>query len=146
MKLLLFIRSTKNHILLKLKRLISTLLHRHQFLLKCYLFVAMTRKRTRTNALPSCAIWRVVIDEPFCLSHGLSIHPPVTPQDYQPPGFKEADSDTLEFGKEMVELTMGQVATPFHSLKVDMSTERHRLEQVIETKLETGAEIQIYIK
>nr|XP_040020989.1 HORMA domain-containing protein 1 isoform X1 [Gasterosteus aculeatus aculeatus] len=66
----------------------------------------------------------------ICLNMKLDYYENVTPQDYQPPGFKEADSDTLEFGKEMVELTMGQVATPFHSLKVDMSTERHRLEQV----------------
>ncbi|XP_075996235.1 HORMA domain-containing protein 1 [Genypterus blacodes] len=56
----------------------------------------------------------------------------VTPQDYQPPGFKEADSDAMEFEKEPVKLTMGEVATPFHRLRVDMATERHRLEQVEE--------------
>lgn len=54
----------------------------------------------------------------------------VTPQDYQPPGFKEADSDTLVFEKEPVKLTMGEVATPYHHLKVHMATERQRLEQV----------------
>ncbi|KAL6109696.1 hormad1 [Pungitius sinensis] len=66
----------------------------------------------------------------ICLNMKLAYYENVTPQDYQPPGFKEADADTLEFGTEMVELTMGQVATPFHSLRVDMTTERHRLEQV----------------
>ncbi|KAM8870915.1 HORMA domain-containing protein 1 [Spinachia spinachia] len=66
----------------------------------------------------------------ICLNMKLAYYENVTPQDYQPPGFKEADAFTLEFGKEMVELTMGQVATPFHSLKVDMATETHRLEQV----------------
>lgn len=54
----------------------------------------------------------------------------VTPQDYQPPGFKEAESDTFVFGKEPVKLTMGEVVTPYHSLKLGMATERHRLEQV----------------
>ena len=54
----------------------------------------------------------------------------VTPEDYQPPGFKEGDSDSIEFEKEPVRLTMGEVATPFHTLKMDVTTERGRLEQV----------------
>lgn len=56
--------------------------------------------------------------------------PAVTPRDYQPPGFKEAESDTFFFEKEPVKLTMGAVVTPFHCLKLGMATERHRLEQV----------------
>lgn len=54
----------------------------------------------------------------------------VTPQDYQPPGFKEAESDIFVFAKEPVKLAMGEVVTPYHSLKLGMATERHRLEQV----------------
>lgn len=54
----------------------------------------------------------------------------VTPQDYQPPGFKEADCETMMFEKEPVKLTMGEVVTPYHTLKLDMATERQRLEQV----------------
>lgn len=54
----------------------------------------------------------------------------VTPQDYEPPGFKEAEGDTLVFEKEPVKLTMGEVVTPYHTLKLGMATERHRLEQV----------------
>lgn len=54
----------------------------------------------------------------------------VTPQDYQPQGFKEAESETFVFEKEPVKLTMGEVVTPYHSLKLGMATERHRLEQV----------------
>lgn len=54
----------------------------------------------------------------------------VTPQDYQPPGFKEADGDTMVFEEEPVKLTMGEVVTPYHTLKLDMATERQRLEQV----------------
>lgn len=53
----------------------------------------------------------------------------VTPHDYQPPGFKEGES-MLVFQKEPVNLTMGEVVTPFHTLKVDVTTERERLEQV----------------
>lgn len=73
----------------------------------------------------------------YCSSVCLSVSVPVTPQDYQPPGFKESDGDTLEFEKEPVKLTMGEVVTPFHTLKLDMATERQRLEQVKEKKHET---------
>lgn len=55
---------------------------------------------------------------------------PVTPQEYQPPGFKEGTSDGITFEKEGVRLTMGEVVTPFHTLKVDVTTERERLERV----------------
>ncbi|XP_054478067.1 HORMA domain-containing protein 1 isoform X2 [Anoplopoma fimbria] len=65
-----------------------------------------------------------------CLNMKLAYYDNVTPQDYQPPGFKESDGDTLEFEKEPVKLTMGEVVTPFHTLKLDMATERQRLEQV----------------
>ncbi|KAI4811997.1 hypothetical protein KUCAC02_014854 [Chaenocephalus aceratus] len=53
--------------------------------------------------------------------------------DYQPPGFKDADGDAMEFEKEPVQLTMGEVLTPYHTLKLDMATERQRLEQVEES-------------
>lgn len=59
-----------------------------------------------------------------------SLCPAVTPQDYQPPGFKEADGDTMVFEEEPVKLSMGEVVTPYHTLKLDMATERQRLEQV----------------
>ncbi|XP_063736417.1 HORMA domain-containing protein 1 isoform X2 [Eleginops maclovinus] len=67
-----------------------------------------------------------------CLNMKLSYYN-VTPQDYQPPGFKDADGDTMEFEKEPVQLTMGEVNTPYHTLKLDMATERQRLEQVEES-------------
>ncbi|XP_038566454.1 HORMA domain-containing protein 1 isoform X1 [Micropterus salmoides] len=68
-----------------------------------------------------------------CLNMKLAYYDNATPQDYQPPGFKEADGDTMEFEKEPVKLTMGEVTTPFHTLKLDMATERQRLEQVEES-------------
>ncbi|XP_030641174.1 HORMA domain-containing protein 1 [Chanos chanos] len=65
-----------------------------------------------------------------CLNMKLSYYDEVTPQEYQPPGFKEGDSNTMFFEKEPVSLTMGEVSTPFHSLRVEVTTERERLEQV----------------
>ncbi|XP_014056301.1 HORMA domain-containing protein 1 isoform X4 [Salmo salar] len=65
-----------------------------------------------------------------CLNMKLSYYDDVTPQDYHPPGFMEGDGDSMQFEKEPVNLTMGEVVTPFHTLKVDVTTERERLEQV----------------
>uniref|UniRef100_A0A8C9RKD2 HORMA domain containing 1 n=2 Tax=Scleropages formosus TaxID=113540 RepID=A0A8C9RKD2_SCLFO len=64
------------------------------------------------------------------LNMKLSYYDDVTPHEYQPPGFKEGDSDGLVFETEPVHLTMGEVVTPFHVLKVDVTTERERLEQI----------------
>lgn len=68
-----------------------------------------------------------------CLNMKLSYYEDVTPQNYQPPGFKEADSDSMEFEREPVKLNMGEVVTQYHTLKLDMATERQRLEQVEES-------------
>ncbi|XP_042345736.1 HORMA domain-containing protein 1 [Plectropomus leopardus] len=73
------------------------------------------------------------LPDTVCLNMKLSYYENVTPDNYQPPGFREADGNTLEFEREPVKLTMGEVLTPFHSLKLDMGTESHRLEQVEET-------------
>ncbi|KAL4646756.1 HORMA domain-containing protein 1 isoform X1 [Arapaima gigas] len=64
------------------------------------------------------------------LNMKLSYYDDVTPQEYQPPGFKEGGTDGLVFEKDPIHLTMGEVLTPFHILKVDVTTERERLEQI----------------
>lgn len=68
-----------------------------------------------------------------CLNMKLAYYNDVTPQDYQPLGFKEADGNTMEFERELVQLNMGEVVTQYHTLKLDMATERQRLEQVEES-------------
>ncbi|RXN31723.1 HORMA domain-containing 1 [Labeo rohita] len=60
----------------------------------------------------------------ICLNMKLFYYDDVTPQEYQPPGFKDDDSETLIFEREPVNLTMGEVVTPFHSLKMSVTTER----------------------
>ncbi|XP_028327079.1 HORMA domain-containing protein 1 isoform X2 [Gouania willdenowi] len=70
------------------------------------------------------------LPENVCVNMKLSYYEDVTPQEYQPPGFKEAERESIEFELEPVKLAMGEVITPFHMLKLDMTTERHRLEQV----------------
>ncbi|KAJ8354620.1 hypothetical protein SKAU_G00221870 [Synaphobranchus kaupii] len=70
------------------------------------------------------------LPDSVCLNMKLYYYDEVTPQEYEPPGFKEGDSHSMIFEKEPVNLTMGEVVTPFHTLKVDVTTERERLEQV----------------
>ncbi|XP_030249597.1 HORMA domain-containing protein 1 isoform X1 [Sparus aurata] len=72
------------------------------------------------------------LPDSVCLNMKLAYYDDETPEGYQPPGFKESDGDTMMFEKEPVKLTMGEVVTPFHTLKLDMATERQRLEQVEE--------------
>uniref|UniRef100_A0A671RQ03 HORMA domain-containing protein 1-like n=1 Tax=Sinocyclocheilus anshuiensis TaxID=1608454 RepID=A0A671RQ03_9TELE len=64
----------------------------------------------------------------ICLNMKLFYYDDVTPQEYQPPGFKDDDNETLIFEREPVNLTMGEVVTPFHSLRMNVTTEHKRLE------------------
>uniref|UniRef100_A0A8C2Q6E9 HORMA domain containing 1 n=1 Tax=Cyprinus carpio TaxID=7962 RepID=A0A8C2Q6E9_CYPCA len=64
----------------------------------------------------------------ICLNMKLFYYDEVTPQEYQPPGFKDDDNETLLFKREPVNLTMGEVVTPFHSLRMNVTTELKRLE------------------
>ncbi|NXJ14666.1 HORM2 protein, partial [Odontophorus gujanensis] len=55
----------------------------------------------------------------------------VTPDDYQPPGFKKADNrGDLLFDGDPVNLKVGSVSTEFHTLKVKVTTENKRMERV----------------
>ncbi|XP_019362915.1 PREDICTED: HORMA domain-containing protein 2 [Gavialis gangeticus] len=52
----------------------------------------------------------------------------VTPDDYQPHGFKEGSSpDNLLFDGDPVNLKVGSVSTGFHNLKVRVTTENKRM-------------------
>ncbi|NWV63313.1 HORM2 protein, partial [Malurus elegans] len=52
----------------------------------------------------------------------------VTPEDYQPPGFKEdTGSGDLLFGGDPVNLRVGSVSTDFHLMKVKVTTDKKRL-------------------
>ncbi|XP_043116998.1 HORMA domain-containing protein 1 [Puntigrus tetrazona] len=71
----------------------------------------------------------------ICLNMKLFYYDEVTPQEYQPPGFKDDDNETLLFEREPVNLTMGEVVTPFHSLRMNVSTEQNRLESFDEKEV-----------
>ncbi|XP_075773155.1 HORMA domain-containing protein 2 isoform X2 [Pelodiscus sinensis] len=55
----------------------------------------------------------------------------VTPDDYQPPGFKEDSSpESLLFDGDPVNLKVGSIATGFHLLKVRVTTESKRMREL----------------
>ncbi|KAK9390952.1 HORMA domain-containing protein 1 [Crotalus adamanteus] len=65
-----------------------------------------------------------------CLTMKLFYYDEVTPPDYQPPGFKEGDCEGMAFEGEPMYLNVGEVPTPFHMLKVKVTTEKDRMERV----------------
>lgn len=52
----------------------------------------------------------------------------VTPNDYEPPGFKAAQSDNFQFEEEPMNIKVGDVVTPFHSIKMRIKTDKSQFE------------------
>ncbi|XP_052561454.1 HORMA domain-containing protein 1 [Tympanuchus pallidicinctus] len=70
-----------------------------------------------------------------CLTMKLFYYDEVTPPDYQPPGFKESECEGMIFEGEPMYLNMGEVPTPFHMLKVKVTTDKQRVENCDESIL-----------
>ncbi|KAF4802364.1 HORMA domain-containing protein 1 [Turdus rufiventris] len=75
-----------------------------------------------------------------CLTMKLLYYDEVTPPDYQPPGFKEAKDEGLMFREEPMYLNVGEVPTSFHLLKLKITTEKQRMENVDKNILEQEEE------
>ncbi|NXJ99446.1 HORM1 protein, partial [Corythaixoides concolor] len=73
-----------------------------------------------------------------CLTMKLFYYDEVTPPDYQPPGFKEGECEGMIFEGEPMYLNVGEVPTPFHMLKVKVTTEKQRMENVDRSILKRG--------
>ncbi|NWW17629.1 HORM1 protein, partial [Falcunculus frontatus] len=73
-----------------------------------------------------------------CLTMKLLYYDEVTPTDYQPPGFKEAKYEGMMFNEEPMHLNVGEVPTPFHMLKLKITTEKQRMENVDKNILKQG--------
>lgn len=52
----------------------------------------------------------------------------VTPEDYEPPGFKPADSPFFYFKSDPINIKVGDVSTPFHSLKLCVKTNKKQFD------------------
>ncbi|XP_041365115.1 HORMA domain-containing protein 1-like isoform X2 [Gigantopelta aegis] len=53
-----------------------------------------------------------------------------TPADYEPPGFKACESDSFTFEEEPMNIKVGDVTTPFHSVKLRIKTDGKQLEMM----------------
>ncbi|XP_033751902.1 HORMA domain-containing protein 1-like [Pecten maximus] len=51
-----------------------------------------------------------------------------TPADYEPPGFKPAQSDTFVFDEEPMNIKVGDVSTQFHTIKMRIKTDSKQFE------------------
>ncbi|NXA11351.1 HORM1 protein, partial [Sapayoa aenigma] len=78
------------------------------------------------------------LPDDVCLTMKLLYYDEVTPPDYQPPGFKEAEYEGLMFNEEPMYLNVGEVPTPFHLLKLKITTEKQRMENVDKNILKQG--------
>ncbi|NXS99677.1 HORM1 protein, partial [Jacana jacana] len=81
-----------------------------------------------------------------CLTMKLFYYDEVTPSDYQPPGFKEGECEGVIFEGEPMYLNVGEVPTPFHMLKVKVTTEKQRMENADKSILksrETNVPLQM---
>lgn len=70
----------------------------------------------------------------------LYYHDEVTPPDYEPPGFKAADSDSFQFEKEPINIKVGNVPTPFHMIKLRIKTDKSQFEESDPTNLDKDKE------
>ncbi|NWU92934.1 HORM2 protein, partial [Upupa epops] len=68
----------------------------------------------------------------------------VTPEDYQPPGFKEdSSSRDLLFDGDPINLRVGSVFTGFHLMKVRVTTEKKRMTTVESSLIQTNGPTEI---
>ncbi|XP_072132385.1 HORMA domain-containing protein 1 [Mobula birostris] len=72
----------------------------------------------------------------ICLKMKLSYYDEVTPLDYQPPGFKEGTSGSMIFEGNPVFLNVGEVATPFHVLRMKVTTDRERMVEPLDQNMQ----------
>ena len=59
----------------------------------------------------------------------------VTPEDYDPPGFKKSEGDDFSFKEDPVNIKVGDVTTNFHSFKLRIKTLHHELKSIDSTQV-----------
>ncbi|XP_062921059.1 HORMA domain-containing protein 1-like [Mobula hypostoma] len=71
-----------------------------------------------------------ILPNDVSLTMKLFYYDEVTPPDYQPPGFKKGECDAMWFEGTPVHFKVGDVLTPFHMIKVRVTTEKETMEQL----------------
>uniref|UniRef100_A0A3P8XBZ5 HORMA domain-containing protein n=1 Tax=Esox lucius TaxID=8010 RepID=A0A3P8XBZ5_ESOLU len=73
-----------------------------------------------------------VLPNNVCLTMRLYYFDDITPADYEPPGFKEGVDDHMWFEGKAVLFGVGEVQTPFHTLKMKVAAAQSRVEKLQE--------------
>ncbi|MGH0122542.1 UNVERIFIED_CONTAM: hypothetical protein FKN15_038092 [Acipenser sinensis] len=60
----------------------------------------------------------------------------VTPTDYQPPGFKEGECDSLWFEGTAVHIKVGELKSAFHVVKVQVTADQEKMERMQRERFE----------
>ncbi|XP_078074787.1 zebrafish testis-expressed 38 isoform X1 [Mustelus asterias] len=71
-----------------------------------------------------------ILPNDVSLTMKLFYYDEVTPPEYQPPGFKQGECDAVWFEGTPVHFKVGDVPTPFHMMKVRVTTEKETMEQL----------------
>uniref|UniRef100_S4RWH6 HORMA domain-containing protein n=1 Tax=Petromyzon marinus TaxID=7757 RepID=S4RWH6_PETMA len=66
--------------------------------------------------------------EDVSLTMKLFYYDEVTPEDYQPPGFRASSTDPLNFQGDPATLRVGHVASTFHSMKLRITVDRSQVD------------------
>lgn len=75
-----------------------------------------------------------VLPDKCGISMKLLYYEDVTPDDYEPPGFYAAENSAFMFPSESLNCKLGEVKTPFHTLKFNAKMEITKLEELKEVK------------
>lgn len=70
----------------------------------------------------------------------------VTPQDYEPPGFHAVENSAFIFPSESLSCKLGEVFTPFHTLKFNAKMETTKLENLKEDRSSSHSSHKIPVK
>ncbi|KAL0966290.1 hypothetical protein UPYG_G00293440 [Umbra pygmaea] len=79
-----------------------------------------------------------ILPNNVCLTMRLYYLDDITPADYEPPGFKEGVNDNMWFEGTPVVFGVGEVHTPFHTLKLKVAAAQGRVE-----KLQEGIHLRV---
>ncbi|XP_071955838.1 uncharacterized protein [Antedon mediterranea] len=81
------------------------------------------------------------LPEDVMMTMKLFYYDEVTPCEYQPPGFQAGDADTFKFEEEPMNICVGDVSTPFHTVKMRIKTDGKQFEMKEEEENVSQAEV-----
>jgi len=74
------------------------------------------------------------LPENVMMTMKLTYYDDVTPEDYEPPGFTAADNENFNFDEEPMNIKVGDVQTPFHTVKLRIKTDGKQFQSAEEVE------------